>query len=125
MPRAARLPSRVPLKLVTVPIRPQAPKGGPRLWNAKERISVSRGLHPEDFKLVDFQESWWQGESATVKAWLQQHPQLSQLSEDVQDFIATNPGLTAQQVQSLLRYPSKYFSFPKNVPLEDRQQVYL
>ncbi|KEF55652.1 uncharacterized protein A1O9_08402 [Exophiala aquamarina CBS 119918] len=68
--------------------------------------------------------NWWNNEKALVSQYMENHPVLHRVSKDVRDFISSNPSLQPWQVDNLLRNPTRYFSVPKNVPLEDRQQVY-
>jgi len=69
--------------------------------------------------------NWWKNEKTLVSQYMENHPVLHKVSKDVRDFISANPSLEPWQMENLLRNPTRYFSLPKNVPLEDRQQVYL
>lgn len=69
--------------------------------------------------------NWWNNEKTLVSQYMENHPVLHRVSKDVRDFISANPSLEPWQVESLLRNPTRYFAVPRNVPFEDRQQVYL
>ena len=117
------------------------PKGNqtwiPRLWNTHRRLSVSRGLPPNAWKeledrpelLLDVNEPW--PEKAKDETWTGRHwkiknreAYLNRPSQDVIDFMK-KVRLLPSQKQRLLRYPSRYFSFSRNVPEHARRNVYL
>jgi hypothetical protein len=96
----------------------KAGKGSPKYDDIYDRWLKLRHAQPT-------RGNWWENDQSLVSQYMENHPQLSKVSEDVRDFILKNPSLRAGQIRYLLRNPTKYFSIPKNVPLEDRRQVYL
>jgi Ribosomal protein L23 len=83
----------------------------PRLWNAKRRIKTSQGLSRGKYFEYrrDPRSTDWR----------------SHVSPDVAAFIDRNPNLLPEEKGDLLRGPSKYFSRPHHVPLDQRKQIYL
>lgn len=96
----------------------KAGKGSPKYEEIYDRWLKLRHAEPTE-------GNWWENDPTVVSQYMENHPQLSKVSEDVRDFILKNPSLEKSQILDLLRNPTQYFSIPKNVPLEDRRQVYL
>ena len=109
----------------------------PRLWNGHRRLSASRGLPKDSWDLLktrpelllDGNEPWpekppeeiWTGTRWVIT---DRKAYLSRPSQDVIDFM-NKVKLLPSEKRRLLQYPSRYFSFSRNVPDEARQQVYL
>lgn len=95
------------------------------LGRSNSQTLYNRWLKLRYAEPAEDKDQWWKNESSLVVQYMENHPQLCKVSEDVRTFISENPQLTAHQIMSLLRNPARYFSSPKNVPFEDRKQVYL
>ncbi|RVX70717.1 hypothetical protein B0A52_05367 [Exophiala mesophila] len=81
------------------------------------RIKLRAASPPED-------TNWWQQDQNRVLQYMQNHPIYSKLSLDVQTFILANPQLDDKALRRLMSNPPAYFRTSRNVPLEQRQQVY-
>jgi hypothetical protein len=69
---------------------------------------------------------WWKLDSETLPQFIEAHPNLRTLSQDVKTFIQQGSvNLNRSNILRILLHPSKYFSYPYNVPLSMRKQVYL
>ncbi|KAJ9604396.1 mitochondrial 54S ribosomal protein YmL41 [Cladophialophora chaetospira] len=153
MPRGIRARARIhvkttPPRLLTKRATPINGKG-PRLWNAKRRIQTSKGLDPraasimvnENYLRIDqwpghevwkpllenkrIQMKWWKLDRETLPQFIEAHPKLRTLSQDVKDFIQKGSvNLNKSNVQRILSNPSRYFSIQHHVPLSMRKQVY-
>ncbi|KAK5059766.1 hypothetical protein LTR84_009649 [Exophiala bonariae] len=94
------------------------------LERSNNEATYKRWLKLRYAEPMEGKDQWWKNESSMVLQYMENHPQLCKVSEDVQIFISENPQLTAHQISYLLRNPARYFSIPKNVPFEDRKQIY-
>ena len=96
----------------------------PRLWNAKRRIKQSRGLSYDEFKAYREKPTSYDWRTKTVQIYGKDVKE-DRVSPDVAAFLDANPNLLQSEKASLLRFPSRYFSRPYRVPVEQRKQVYL
>ena len=154
MPRGIRVRAKIHVKTTPPVLRTQRLKpidgDGHRLWNAKRRIQSTKGLpylaacnmvnkdylqqdewpgHEAWKPLLDnkrIKMEWWKLDRERLPQFIEAHPKLRTLSQDVKDFIQKGSiNLTESSVQSILLNPSRYFSVPYHVPLSMRKQVYL
>lgn len=69
---------------------------------------------------------WWKLDREHLDRFMDLHPQLRHVSDDVRTFISHNSqSFQASTILQLLQSPVRYFSASSNVPLPSRQQVYL
>jgi hypothetical protein len=104
-------------------------RNGPRLWNASQRIQVSKGIGwlatNRLFRSTRGAE-WWKNDEESVRSYIEKSEILQQLSQDVKDFIVKGSvNLDRNQIAKLLAVPSVYFSRPHHVPLSERRQMSL
>ncbi|EXJ55999.1 hypothetical protein A1O7_08930 [Cladophialophora yegresii CBS 114405] len=153
MPRGIRVRARVNVRTTPPVLRTKrvhpVDGDGPRLWNAKRRIQSSKGLsfwqaknlvNKDELRrqtwpgckawkpLIDNEEinmEWWKLDSEALPQFIEAHPNLRTLSPDVKTFIQQGSiNLNRSNILRILLDPSKYFSFPSNVPHSMRKQVY-
>jgi hypothetical protein len=91
------------------PIAPGATLPPPRLWNAHKRIKTGRTHPPPEWPLKNLEEK---DEWRTL------------VTPDIVEYIDKAKPSPEDHAQ-ILRNPLKFFSRPKNVPVEFRKQVYL
>ena len=146
MPRQRFHPTKLPLldriargQTVTLLDKPKENLWYPRLYNASRRIKVSKGLPPSligklrrnpDLLLEGNEPPFLQRlEQPTLRwsrgQWRRSSGELANRpSDDVLDFM-DNVKLLPREKLRLLRSPSRYFSFPANVPNHARKQINL
>jgi hypothetical protein len=56
---------------------------------------------------------------------MNEHPNVSRVSEDVKEFIVKSRDRHRSQILRLLSRPAEYFSLARNVPETQRKQVFL
>jgi hypothetical protein len=138
--------TRTPPALLTRRTNPTKPKDGPRLWNAKRRIRTSIGIPftsaqaavrrptsgcTQKFTdrwsdaLKSVSNRWWELDGENLRMFMNEHPQISKVSEDVKDFIIKSSDRNRSHILRLLSRPSEYFSLARNVPDTQRKQVFL
>jgi hypothetical protein len=93
----------------SAPIIPGASLPAPRLWNAHKRIKTGRTQPLPEWPPKDLEENGTWRELVTP---------------DIVEYIdKAKP--SPEDHAEILRNPHKFFSRPKNVPVEFRKQVYL
>ncbi|KIX08350.1 uncharacterized protein Z518_03006 [Rhinocladiella mackenziei CBS 650.93] len=84
-----------------------------------ERAAIAKTLN-ENGKL-----EWWKLDEETLNKFMDRHPQLREVSNDVRSFIYANGHMLDESaLLRLVRNPARYFSASVNVPLALRQQIY-
>jgi hypothetical protein len=109
------------------------PKDGPKLWNAKRRIRVSQPLPSAERRdlarsvprsqvlaKLDEDPSWQNKVSPDVKSFIEINS-----SDDPAHIALRDDKLLPEDIKKLLINPSKFFSRPWRVPVQQRKQVYL